>query len=234
MADKGLEILPEKGIKWKPPVVDIKKLQKEVDEYNAGLEARARKKEDLIVPIEFEIIIARFYGSSNRTFTPSSEMVMGGRSPSYDIGDSYSCEFDVDALTTLRKLSFMGYPSSKEAQVYLDSIQKIRKLSFIGWPALESGNKIRAHIFAGQEKGKKYVGAGIFGPKIEEFDMNELSSDRNFHKVQNPFVLVDREFNENERALKIEKISDLGNIVATWIESDEHVNRTNSGLYHIN
>jgi len=171
------------------------KLQKEADKYNSELEARARKKEDLIIPVELAISAVRFYGSGNRTFTPSFERHYGGISPEYPLGDSYSCEFDVTSLT------------------------KIKKLSFIGWPSLEADNKIRAYIFAGEEKGKKYVQEwGPFGPRVEEVKRDDFSK-MNYPQVDNPFVFVQREFNDQERALKIEKLNNLGNVVATWIDS---------------
>jgi len=106
--------LHEHGFKIKPVKIrkaNPEKLRVEVEKYNSELEARAKKREELIIPVECHIFGVRFYGSGNRTFTPSSEIVDGGRNPEYPVGDSYSCEFDVESHSKIKKLSFIGWPA---------------------------------------------------------------------------------------------------------------------------
>jgi len=64
------------------------------------------------------------------------------------------------------------------------------------------------------------VREGPFGSRVDEIKREDFSN-MNYPIVENPFVLVKREFNESERAVKIEKLDNLGKVVvATWIDSD--------------
>jgi len=197
---KGLEA---QGIKFKTGRIrrpSRAKLEREVDKYNSQLYSIAKKPEELIVSVEFRVLEARFHGFGNRTITPASEIRYGGRSPKYSIGDSYGC-------------SFIGESSN---------YPKLRTINFIGWPAIEKDNLIRAYIFASEEKGKKFIRDGCLGLEIDEFTRENREQQR--HHVWagiDPFVLVPREFKEEESAVKIEKLNSNKEVVAVYSSKKE-------------
>jgi hypothetical protein len=202
--DEFLEKLSAMGVHG-VKIVPIKpqnktKLEVEVKKYNSWLDLCSRTKEQLIVPVEYQVEAVTFYGRGDRSFTPHSEMVMGGRSPEYPLGDSYSCDIVVN-----------GAP--------------LKQITFIGWPAIQKGDRVKAYIFAAEEKGKKYLAEGAFFGhwEIRELKKNEdtiyMRSVFDPEDRKNPFVLVQRDFKEKERAMKIEKIDNLGKILAVYIDS---------------
>lgn len=76
----------------------------------------------------------------------------------------------------------------------------IKKIEFIGWPPLEKDDMIRVYIFKGKEEYEQ--GYGITFSESEK-------------RRTIPSHLVERDFKETERALKIEKIK-YGDVVATY------------------
>jgi len=176
------------------------KLEREVDKYNSQLDSIAKKPEELVIPVEFRVLEARFYGFGERKITPTSEIRIGGRSPEYPIGDSYGCSFTGESLND----SSLG------------------KINFLGWPAIEKDNLIRAYIFAFEEKGKKFIRDGCLGLEIDEFTRENREQQR--HHVWagiDPFVLVPREFKEEESAVKIEKLNSNKEVVAVYSSKKE-------------
>ena len=171
------------------------KLEREVDKYNSQLDSIAKKPEELVIPVEFRVLEARFYGFGERKITPTSEIRIGGRSPEYPIGDSYGCSFTGESLND----SSLG------------------KINFLGWPAIEKDNLIRAYIFAFEEKGKKFIRDGCFGLEIDEFTREKREQQR--HHVwtgMDPFILVPRELAYEESAVKIEKLNSNKEVVAVY------------------
>ncbi len=100
------------------------------EKYNQELRAKAKSPEQLTVSLEGVIEGIDFYQSSV-LFTPASETVIGGKSPSYSGGH-------------------VNY-----AEIKMQGETKIEKLQFNGWPHLEAGDTIRAYIFKGQKEYEK-------------------------------------------------------------------------------
>lgn len=85
------------------------------------------KPDSLITVVECEVVSVK--GETHSTsFTPHSEMMMGGRSPSYSGGDVYT-------LT-------MGVKSNSP----------INEITFRGMPPIRAGDLIRAHIVQADER----------------------------------------------------------------------------------
>ena len=104
--------------------------RQETEKYNQELRAKAKSPEQLTVSLEGVIEGIDFYQGSV-SFTPRSEMVIGGRSPSYSGGH-------------------VNY-----AEIKIQGESKVEKLKFDGWPHLEAGDTIRAYIFKGQKESEK-------------------------------------------------------------------------------
>jgi len=176
------------------------KLEREVDKYNSQLDNIAKKPEELIVPVEFRVLEARFYGFGNRTITPSSEIRIGGRSPEYSVGDSYGSIFIGKSLDN----SVLG------------------EINFIGWPAIEKNDLIRAYIFASEEKGKKFIRDGCFGLEIDEFTRKDNKAQQSYIGTGiDPFVLIPRKLAYEESAVKIEKLNSNKEVVAVYSSKKE-------------
>jgi hypothetical protein len=197
-----IDELVERSLIPKPGTTPIErpsraKLEGEAAKYNLELDRLSLSKPELIVPVVAKIEKILFSGQANNSFCPSSEMVMGGRSPSYPIGDYYSCAISIEG----------------------DRV--IRTVDFLGWPSLERGNIIRAHIFAGEKRGKKYVTEAPFG----EFVIRECGEDREgvFYRmlppVANPFVWIRRDLKSSESAVQLEKLNAQNEVVASWVDS---------------
>ncbi|MDO8510749.1 MAG: hypothetical protein Q7S55_01135 [Nanoarchaeota archaeon] len=102
----------------------------ETEKQNQDLRARAKTKEELTVGLECTVLEVNGYQGST-SFTPDSEMVIGGSSPSYGGGHTYQTEIKVK------------------------SKNQVERLNFNGWPHLEAGDTIRAYILKGQEEYEK-------------------------------------------------------------------------------
>lgn len=100
----------------------------DIKRYNAELRKRAQKKEDLIVPVDFTVESVLGYNSGTGCI-PIGPIVMGGHTPTRQVGDYSALELQVNSAKT-----------------------QVKKLSFNGWPPIEAGDKIRAYIFIGEEK----------------------------------------------------------------------------------
>lgn len=136
-------------------------IQKEDEKYNADLQKRAKKPEDLIVPVY--ATIKSFDGNSSSTsFTPFSEMAIGGHSPRYQRGNSLNLEMRVETKTPIKRLHWGGYP-----------------------PSLEVGDTIRAYIVKGIQETER--GHSRLGPSYPAPPSHWVS--RNFQEEENPFKI---------------------------------------------
>ncbi|MDP3639769.1 MAG: hypothetical protein Q8R53_01025 [Nanoarchaeota archaeon] len=151
----------------------------ETEKYNAGLRARAKTREELLVLLDCGVTAVVGH-TSRGSFTPRSELVIGGSSPSYGTGDQSFLEISVTSETPVKQLHFRG------------------------WPPFEKGDRIRAYIFKGKEEWEQ---AFMF----DDQDFSGLAFGARFGKT----VLVERDFQEQEKALKIEKLRN-GEVVATY------------------
>src|SRR3989338_6671939 len=120
----------------------------------------------------------------NNKFTPESEIVYGGRSPSYSTGNMLHSEIKVNSTKT-----------------------QIKTLEFPGWPNVERGDRIRAYVFKGKEEYLKQTDK----MRAELYDFMQRIGERRPKPV-----FVERDFQEKETPLKIEKLVD-GVVVATYI-----------------
>lgn len=67
------------------------------------------KPDSLVTAIECEITSVR--GETHGTsFTPHSEMIMGGKSPSYSGGDVYTLTIGVKSNSPINEITFRGMP----------------------------------------------------------------------------------------------------------------------------
>lgn len=114
----------------------VKKINEEYEKYNQDLRAKAKTKEELTVGLECTVLEVNGYQGST-SFTPRSEMMIGGSSPSYGGGHTYRTEIKVESGTLVEKLNFKG------------------------WLHLEAGDGIRAYILKGQEEAEREPFSGI-------------------------------------------------------------------------
>lgn len=110
---------------------NIETAEKEREQYNLELRARAKTEEQLTVGLECTVVDIHSYQSST-SFTPSSEIVLGGRSPTYGGGHVYRTEMKVESGTL------------------------VEKLEFAGWPPLEVGDSIKAYVMKGKPEPEKH------------------------------------------------------------------------------
>jgi hypothetical protein len=150
-------------------------LAKEIEKKNEELRAKAKKREDLIVPVYCYVTSVEGY-LSQRKMTPHSERMIGGKSPSYNVGDSSRLELLVD---------------TKEG---------IKYVNFAGWPPIEKGDSIKAYFLKGELKS-------------EETKLGIQRISMRYNQLQSHWI--ERDFQETETALKIEKLRD-GKVVATY------------------
>ncbi len=167
---------------------NIGESKREDEKYNKCLRARAKTPEQLTVGLE--CVVQEAHGYQDLTsFTPRSEIVLGGRSNSYQGGHTYRTEIKVQSSTLVEKLEFNG------------------------WPFLEAGDMIRAYIFKGKREYER--GLGLILPEtIKEFD-SFFSKDQ---LANVPFHWVFRDYQPVEQPSKIEKLRD-GKVVATYHNS---------------
>ena len=100
------------------------------EKHNQDLRVRAKTKEELTIGLECVVEEVNCYQGST-SFTPRSEMMIGGSSPSYGGGHTYQIEIKVNSKTLVEKLEFNG------------------------WPHLEAGDTVRAYILKGQTEYEK-------------------------------------------------------------------------------
>ena len=112
----------------------LRKIRGEDEKYNKDLQTRAKTPEELTVGLECVVKEVNSYQGSI-SFTPSSEIVLGGRSRSYGGGHTYRTEIKVESGTLVEKLEFKG------------------------WPHLEAGDIIKAYIMKGKQEPEKFFGS---------------------------------------------------------------------------
>ena len=115
--------------------IDLDLLTKANDQakkYNEQLRTKAKTEAELTVGLECTVQEGNFYQGST-SFTPRSEMVIGGHSSSYSGGHTYHSEITVESETLVEKLQFKG------------------------WPPLEAGDTIRAYVLKGKQEYEKNV-----------------------------------------------------------------------------
>jgi hypothetical protein len=180
-----------------------KELEKQVEEYNLRLESIAKPMKQLITSIEKKVKSIEFYGVANRTFTPFNERIIGARRPIYEIGDNYSC-----------KITF---------QTEFD----VKQVSFIGWPNIQAEDTLRAYIFAGEQKGRRYINEMKGEPYLCELSPeNENNPPYGAFGLQRDkpsFYWISRPLKEHEEAIKLEKLKDYREVLATWISKNKLV-----------
>src|SRR3989338_3488159 len=125
------------------PEALFKKIKKENENYNQELRAKAKTPEELTVGLEYVVADVNCYQGST-SFTPHSEIVLGGRSPTFNGGHTYRTELKVQSGTL------------------------VKKLEFYGWPPLEVGDVIKAYIFKGKQEYER--GHEVIPKTIKEFD----------------------------------------------------------------
>ena len=112
-------------------------------------------------------------------FTPSSEMRLGGTSPSYGTFSEYT-------------------------ELKMSSDLPVQRITMDGLLPLEAGDYIRAYVLRG----------------TEEMERTRGLSTRNYDRMCIPKHWVEREWKEEEKALKIEKIRE-NKVVATYLTYQE-------------
>lgn len=121
----------KEGIDQQDLVEQVRKeAEQEINNYNQDLRARAKNPEQLTVGLECTVLEVNYYHDSI-SFTPYSDMVFGGNSPSYSGGHVYRTEIRVNSGTLVEKLSFKG------------------------WIPLEAGDLLRAYITKGKKEFEK-------------------------------------------------------------------------------
>ncbi len=155
----------------------LRKRKGEDEKYNKDLRDRARTPKQLTGGLECTVLEINGYQNST-SFTPRSEMVIGGHSRSYRSGHVYRAEIKVQSGTLVEQLEFNG------------------------WPNLETGDMIKAYIFKGKKEYER--GRGFTPPEnVEELPdfHREIFRDIPFHWVDRPYKSV-------EQPSKIEKLRD--------------------------
>ncbi|HLC97917.1 MAG TPA: hypothetical protein VJC21_04010 [Candidatus Nanoarchaeia archaeon] len=133
MSDQKYPLLTEVNLDEEIGVATwIEEERKEAERYNAELRTRAKTKEELMVLLECRVLSVEGYIAQS-SFTPHSELRIGGTSPSYKTGDSSSLELAVESGTAVKHLHFKGLPP------------------------LEKGDTIRAYIFKGKEEYERVI-----------------------------------------------------------------------------
>ena len=116
--------------------LDVKNIlenaQSEEEAYNTNLRSQAKKKEDLITPLECLVTEVLSY-TKVVEMTPQSEMRLGGISPHY----------------------ITGIISNTELTVCTDGT--VRKIMMPGILPLESGDQIRAYIVKGEMEAEQHT-----------------------------------------------------------------------------
>lgn len=136
------------------------RLNKKAIRHNKKLRARAKNQEKLTVGLECTVLEVNSYQAST-SFTPRSELVLGGTSPSYGGGHTYQTEIKVESGTLVEKLQFNG------------------------WPHLETGDQIRAYILKGQpEYEKQVMGNGTFGNEKSHWVEREYEATEKPSKIE--------------------------------------------------
>lgn len=137
----------------------FKKMFEKDEKYNQELRKKSKSKEELVVNLE--LLVKSVNGYINQTsFTPRSEMVLGGTSPRYGGGDK----------------------SYLEIEVY--SGNKVKIIEFQGLPPIFAGDKIRAYIFKGEEKFEKES-----FPKHSRNNPTSHYIERDFKKIEKAFKI---------------------------------------------
>lgn len=137
--------------------------------------ARQRTEEQVTVPLE--LIVRDVIGwSESLKFTPESEIRLGGNARAYAAGNRQYSAIMVEGHDTVRVLKFPG------------------------WPPLETGERIRAYVFA-----------GTYAPVNQAEALMETMGRR----PQGERILVDRPLYEEESPLRIEKLR-ADRVVATY------------------
>ena len=155
----------------------LKKQKKADEKFTRDLRKRAKTVKKLTIGLEC-LVVESHYHQRATSFTPHSEIVLDGRSPSYSGGHLYRVELMVE------------------------SDSSVRKLLFNGWPHLETGDVIKAYIFKGK-KGYEHSRGLIVPKNIEELaDFHQAV----FKDV--PFHWVERKYLPVEQPSKIEKLRD--------------------------
>ena len=151
----------------------IKKITQETEQYNKELRAKAKNPEQLTVGLEC-VVKELHYHQHSISFTPSSEIVLGGHSRSYGGGHANSVELLVESNSLVTKLQFRG------------------------WPHLEAGDTIRAYILKGKKEPEK-CSFGSFrddpfnqGPKIHlvERDYQPVEQPSKIEKLRDGKVVA--------------------------------------------
>ena len=150
-----------------------------INNYNKELVSKAKKREDLIVPVKCLVKCVIGY-NTKISISPVTPNTVGCRQAEYRTGNCSSLEIEVKTNTVIEKLLFNG------------------------WPPIENGNKIVAYIIKGREEYKK----DLMGIPIK----NEKS------------FFVEREFDETEIPLKIQKVGYWG-VLATYINYEAHIGK---------
>lgn len=125
------------------------------------------------------------------------------------VSSSYEGRFTPES-----ELQYGGHSPSYSTGAHLNSEIKvntantpIRMLEFHGWPNIERGNRIRAYVFKGKEEYLE-IEAKL---KAELWDFTHRIGERRPKPIY-----VEREFEEKESPVKIEKLVD-GFVVATYV-----------------
>lgn len=147
--------IPKMVTKGKKDFSLLEEIETENDRYNQKLRAKAKKSEELTIGLECTVLEVNGYQDST-SFTPRSEMMMGGSSPSYGGGHVYQTEIKVKSETL------------------------VEKLEFAGWPNLEAGDTIRAYILKGQEEAEQG-----FGGRFNDYPKTHLV-ERDYWPVERP------------------------------------------------
>ncbi len=140
----------------------LAEIKNRFEQHNQELRAKAKTKEELTVDLECVVLEVNGYQNST-SFTPRSEIVIGGHSSSYRGGHVYSTEIKVESGTLVEKLEFKG------------------------WPPLEAGDTIgdtiKAYILKGKQESEK-----SFGPYWgDPFDQGPRT-----HLVERPYQPVEQ------------------------------------------
>ena len=106
--------------------------------------------------------------------------------------------------------SVIGFSKTKSFEISLETNQVPKKISFEGYTPIVAGDTIAAGIFVGEREYLDFFYSGIEDPRINTDNKRELSQ---------RYVLVPRDFNEEEEALYLKVIRD-GNEVRTDFSVD--------------